>query len=916
MKYYCCDQRRREVVKLNGTLNGLEYLEVHDSGMPGDPTRQRTLFVKFLRAVPATLGKDNFRIEGGERIKGVDIAWVAIANALPASEPPGLVDGLVPLNKFMVVRTKIYGDFSLYTLRLLSGPGSDTPPAGFDPRLSEIQFSFKVQCESDFDCASVTPCPTPPATNPRLDYLAKDYASFRRLMLDRMSVLMPDWSSRNAADVGVTLVEMLAYVGDQLSYQQDAVATEAYLATARKRISLRRHARLVDYKVHEGCNARVWVQLFVNDDGVNIPRGTPLLTRVPDTPERIAPFGDQLRDALANGALVFETVEDTLLYQDHGRISFYSWGERECCLPKGATRATLNGHYPNLKAGDVLVFAEEFGPRTGFAADADRAHRWAVRLTDVRLDSDPSGGLFLPVPNNNPLNVTEIRWAEDDALPFPLCLSTITDLDHGATYLGEVSAVYGNIVLADHGRTLTGEDLGAVSASQLTLTSKNDILSCKRPPLQAVPPRFRPRLTERPLTHALPLTATPLFGFTATAAIATALQTRSFTPALHDALQAQGVLLQAGPVVVQGGDGMWSVSDGVSAYRLRLDSGQVQVSPLADAAVLITAAEPQRARPAISLASNFQGTPGTWLPRPDLLASDAGASEFVVESEHDGSALLRFGDDYHGKRPDVSTTFSANYRVGNGVAGNIGLESIAHIVSNDARLLRASNPLPAQGGSDPENAEDIRRDAPEAFRTQERAVTPEDYAEVTERHPSVQRAAATFRWTGSWYTVFLTVDRKGGGEVDAVYEQTIRDHVERYRMAGYDLEVNGPSYVPLLLEMTVCVKPDYFRADVRAALMRVFSRGWLADGTPALFHPDNFSFGQPVYLSAIYEAAQAIQGVASVVIKTFQRLRTPPDPKPMDDGVLTIGRLEIARLDNDPNFPERGVLKLSIGGGK
>ena len=916
MKYYCCDQRRREVVKLNGTLNGLEYLEVHDSGIPGDPTRQLTLFLKFLRAVPVTLGKDNFRIEGGERIKSVDIAWVAIANALPASEPPGLVDGLVPLDQFMVIRTKIYGDFSLYTLRLLSGAGSDTPPAGFDPRLSEIQFSFKVQCESDFDCASVTPCPTPPATNPRLDYLAKDYASFRRLMLDRMSVLMPDWFSRNAADIGVTLVEMLAYVGDQLSYQQDAVATEAYLATARKRISLRRHARLVDYRVHEGCNARVWVQLFVNDDGVNIPRGTPLLTRVPNTPERIAPSSDQLRDALASGALVFETVEDTLLYLNHERISFYPWGERKCCLPKGATRATLNGHYPNLKAGDVLVFAEEFGPRTGYAADADRAHRWAVRLTDVRLDSDPSGGLFLPVPNNNPLDVTEICWAEQDALPFPLCLSTITDLDHGATYLGEVSAAYGNIVLADHGRTLTGEDLGTVSASQLTLASKNDVLSCQRPPLQAVPPRFRPRLAERPLTHALPLTAAPLFGFTATAAIVTALQTRSFTPSLHDALQAQGVLLQAGPVVVQGGDGMWSVSDGVSAYRLRLDSGQVQVSPLADAAALITAAEPQRARPAISLASIFQGTPDTWLPRPDLLASDAEASEFVVESEHDGSALLRFGDDYHGKRPDVSTTFSASYRIGNGVAGNIGLESIAHIVSNDARLLRASNPLPAQGGSDPENAEDIRRDAPEAFRTQERAVTPADYAEVTERHSSVQRAAATFRWTGSWYTVFLTIDRKGGGEVDAAYEQTIREHVERYRMAGYDLEVNGPTYVPLLLDMTVCVKPDYFRADIRAALMRVFSRGWLADGTPALFHPDNFSFGQAVYLSALYEAAQAIQGVASVVINTFQRLRAPPDPKPMDDGVLTVGRLEIARLDNDPNFPERGVLKLSIGGGK
>jgi hypothetical protein len=1012
MKYYCCDLRRLEVVKLNGTLNGLEYLEVYDSGISGDPTRQLTLFVKFLRAVPATLdgydlslmsvptladlvdagsnivivalvgsdlhirifdangekvvdkaendllsgnvlttlkerlnpvpdvsllskeekqkiigdaafiagytllAKDNLRIEGGERIKTVDIEWIAIANALPASEPPSLVDGLTPLNEFLVIRTRFYGDFSLYSLRIVSGAGSDTPPAGFDPRLSEIQFSFKVQCESDFDCASITPCPAPPAVNPRLDYLAKDYASFRRLMLDRMNTLMPEWRGRNSADAGITVVELLAYVGDQLSYQQDAIATEAYLGTARKRTSLRRHARLVDYSVHEGCNARVWVQVTANADAVTIPAYTQLLTRLPNMPPLIPTTGDRFNEALAQKPVVFETVEDTLLYQAHEHISFYTWGERECCLPKGTTRATLKGRFPNLKAGDVLVFAEKLGPRTGFAEDADRTHRWAVRLTDVRLDQDPAGALF----NNPGLDVTEIQWAEQDALPFPLCLSAITDIDHGAVYLGEVSAAYGNIVLADHGRTLTDEELGPVPASELTLTSTSGVLDCRRPPLEAVPPRFRPPLSERPLTYALPLIAKPLFELTATAAIVTALQTRSFNPLLHDALQAQGVMLQAGPVSMQGGDGTWSVSDGVSAYRLKLvvADGKVLVSPLADAAVLITAAGPRRARPAITLADSadlFQDK-SKWNPQPDLLASDAEANEFVVECEHDRSTYLRFGDDEHGKRPNSGIAFQATYRVGNGTAGNIGLESIAHIVSNDARLVRASNPLPAQGGSDPENAEDIKRDAPEAFRIQERAVTPEDYAEVTERHFSVQRAAATFRWTGSWYTVFLTVDRKGGGEVDAAYEQTIRDHVERYRMAGYDLEVNGPSYVPLLLEMTVCIKPDYFRAHVRAALMRVFSRGWLADGTPALFHPDNFTFGQSVYLSALYEAAQAIQGVTSVVIDTFQRLRAQPDSTSLDSGVLTIGRLEIARLDNDLNFPERGVFKLSIGGGK
>jgi hypothetical protein len=539
----------------------------------------------------------------------------------------------------------------------------------------------------------------------------------------------------------------------------------------------------------------------------------------------------------------------------------------------------------------------------------------------VRLSKDPSGKLFEPKSESEDgsldVDVTEIRWAEQDALPFPLCLSTtITDQNNKSDYLDKVSVAYGSIVLADHGRTLRSEALGEVPASHLTLASVNDELSCKHPPLKPVSPRFRPKLAALPLTHALPLSAERLFGFTATAAIIAALQSRTFTPDLEDALEAQGVVFEAGPVAVQGGDGLWSVADGVSAYRLQLESGQIQVLSLAAAAARTTVADPRQARPAISLASQYLSIPDTWQPRADLLASDANAAEFVVESEHDGSAYLRFGDDIHGKRPDSGTVFAATYRIGNGVAGNIGLESIAHIVSHDARLLQVSNPLPAQGGVEPESAEEIKRDAPEAFRIQERAVTPEDYAEVVERHPSVQRAAATFRWTGSWYTVFLTVDRKGGGEVDAAYEQLIRDHIERYRMAGYDLEIDGPRYVPLELGMTVCVQADYFRADVHAALMRVFSRGWLADGSRAVFHPDHFTFGQPVYLSALYEAAQAVQGVASVVITTFRRLRVPPDPKPLDDGVLAISRLEIARLDNDPNFPERGALKLSIGGGK
>jgi hypothetical protein len=49
----------------------------------------------------------------------------------------------------------------------------------------------------------------------------------------------------------------------------------------------------------------------------------------------------------------------------------------------------------------------------------------------------------------------------------------------------------------------------------------------------------------------------------------------------------------------------------------------------------------------------------------------------------------------------------------------------------------------------------------------------------------------------------------------------------------------------------------------------------LPDGRRGVFHPDNFTFGQPVYLSQIYAAAQAIDGVASVDVTQFERQGRP-----------------------------------------
>jgi predicted phage baseplate assembly protein len=218
------------------------------------------------------------------------------------------------------------------------------------------------------------------------------------------------------------------------------------------------------------------------------------------------------------------------------------------------------------------------------------------------------------------------------------------------------------------------------------------------------------------------------------------------------------------------------------------------------------------------------------------------------------------------------------------------------------------------GGQDPETMEQVRQFAPHAFRTQERAVTEADYAEVTQRHPEVQKATATFRWTGSWHTVFITIDRKGGREVDTEFKTGIRRHLEQYRLAGYDIEINGPVFVPLDILIMVCLKDGYLGGEVKQSLLKVFSRQDFADGRQGFFHPDNFTFGQPVYLSQIYQVAMEVAGVASVEVLKFQRWgKTPMNEK--EKGFLKPGALEVIRLDNDPNFPENGKIDFEMHGG-
>jgi hypothetical protein len=842
----CDDEARRAQVQKHATLNGIDYIEVVTEPLADN---QRVLKVYFIpkttdegQDVPSDLlnalhGKTNLvEIRGGVRVQHIEVTEVS-ARA-----------------DHLEVRVAEPGDFSTYELSVANR-------LDLDPAYSRCDFSFKAGCPSRFDCKPDPVCPPEPRVEPLIDYMAKDYASFRQALIDLIPTLVPDWQERHEADLGMALIELLAYVGDQLSYYQDAVANEAYLETARQRISVRRHARLIDYRMHDGASASAFIHLGLKTEtSGTLPRQTQILSRVEaHLGSRIPPHGPVIHaelkhKALAAADVVFETLEVGHLHARLNRISIHPWGNRQCCLPRGTTTVDLVDDLAfskkdvappgpwRLKPGDFLLFEEVVSPETGLSADADASHRQVVRLKTVEPTRDPLLGLDL----------TRITWDRTDALRFPLCVSArLAD----RSYVADVSVARGNLVLADHGQTLTEWHPGTTFTEW---ESGNPVY--RTPGIQTGGSAYRFRLREGPLSFR------------------TEPKKNGSLPSARDL----------------------SITDSQPAAQVRLD-----VYTKANAPV-----EP----------ASMPDLPD-WTPLPDLLDGDPFTRAFVVETDNDGRAVIRFGDDEFGMSPPDGSHIHVTYRVGVGTGGNVGSDSLTHVVDPGTAddwpdIVGVRNPLAAWGSKAAEPTEQVQQLAPAAFRAEQlRAVTEEDYARAAEKHPEVSKAVATFRWTGSWHTVFITIDPVGRTDLPSDLERSVQNWVTRYTQTGYDLEIEPPTFVPLEIEVDVCAAPDHFRSDVEEALLAAIGNRPLPGGGLGFFHPDNLTFGQPLYISRLYAAIEAVSGVDSAEITRFQRLGKVPNEE-LEQGYVPMGRLEVVRLDNDPSLPENGELRFNMLGGK
>jgi hypothetical protein len=834
---------RIETLRAHDDIVGLDFVYVSAD--------QRTLFAYFHPSATLTpeqilgvIQTSEIKIyspSGGE--------WLPVV-PLDAASPPLWVsrDG----RRVLRVITAQPGDFSRYRLQL------NHPLV--DPYFREVGFSFKANCPSEFDCAPrAHECPDEELVDYPVNYQARDFWSIRQALLDFASDRHPEWQDRLEADLGMMLAEVMSVMGDEFAYYQDRIAREQYFETATQRRSVRRHARMVDYYLHDGKGGSTWLDLIVNAAAPVhvISAGTPVWVLPPSVqPNETA---QQRRERSPS---VFEvghgiTDKSTNFYLRSGanELTAYQWDDNDACLLVGATSLHVTGHH----AADLPL--EEF-------TNPDVPGKWVVLKTNPKDASVPIRTWLVrlirvtdTVDPLVPTDITKLEWEEAQATPFEMEFETLV--------------IHGNIVPATAGETLEAFFKIEPDPQALALPT--------------------PQPGHLPVTNSY----------------------------YNENFSGYAVERSALLFTLPGSEQRDVVSHGTD---LALAAPEVCVMEgTLIAGVWVTTNEWEWKRSLLGVSSSFPSDKhftlddGAWRRVAGYRRVDETGTpqEFVHFDYANGrGTTVQFGNGEFGEIPTRDLNLRVVYRLGQGRRDNVAADSLTDFDSATLPFVTAvTNPFGVTDAVDPETPDAAHQVAPQAYRAETfRAVRAEDYASAVEKLAWVQRAGAQFRWTGSWLTLFATPDPKGSFSLSDVERRDLERQLNRYRLAGRETFGMNPKYANLDLEIHVCVEPMSYKGDVKEAVLEALFGRRGVHAHPGFFSPDMWTFGDPLMRALLEAAIQAVPGVRAVE-EIYIRRRGWFARRLFDELVYPVAVDEIIRVENDPNLPERGAVRLVMGGG-
>lgn len=202
-----------------------------------------------------------------------------------------------------------------------------------------------------------------------------------------------------------------------------------------------------------------------------------------------------------------------------------------------------------------------------------------------------------------------------------------------------------------------------------------------------------------------------------------------------------------------------------------------------------------------------------WERKDTLGRSTPTDKHYIVDISSNRLAYIIFGDNINGLNPPANQDIVANYYISEGEKGNVDINTIVKTpfdfspYISEPDYVKITNTQKAVAGSDYEGIEKIRRSVPLSLRTLDRAVTRQDYIDITKLAPGVDKATLHFE---CGKTIEIYISPNGGGIASDELLNTTTAFINERKMVTTFVNVYpaGESYVQLVIDATARFRRD------------------------------------------------------------------------------------------------------------
>jgi hypothetical protein len=294
--------------------------------------------------------------------------------------------------------------------------------------------------------------------------------------------------------------------------------------------------------------------------------------------------------------------------------------------------------------------------------------------------------------------------------------------------------------------------------------------------------------------------------------------------------------------------------------------------------------------------SGGEPTPVSYQKIENMSTADFNDKVFTVRMTSDGTTQVVFGNGFNGFIPTINARITASYRASSGSLGNVGVNKISFVTGEHSPYFFVESSSAFSGGSDSESIESIKVNVSKLLRTQDRAVSLQDYKDLTLQITGVSKATAVYSapnltiYPVPHLTVYPPEPITDGATTKVVIAipqdmaQSIDNYFSTRSMLGVTAAVVNPTnhgtidkYIectPVYVGMQVYVKSNFVQSwvqrDVDSAIRELLSFS-------------KVSFGQTLTVGEVYRAALNVNGVDYV---TLTNLHTVFDTTPATVGTV------------------------------